>query len=135
MACEYCIHISDEVTDQLNEIFNYIHNVIKMPQASHGVYDRIKQTILSLREMPLRGSLISREPWLTRGVRFLVAGNYDVYYIVNEVTHEVFVIAVAYSRRHLDNVIDGGSITSDGKFYGHIDGVCEPKTKYNGKRK
>lgn len=130
MDCEFSVIVTDCALAQLDEIYNYICRVIRMPQAARKVHDGIKTAVFSLRSMPLRGALVKREVWQARGVRIIVVGNYDIYYVVNEEQKVVFVIAVAYSRRDLDNVIDGNMVTEDGRFYGHVDGVCDSGRKY-----
>lgn len=45
---------------------------------------RLKKSILGLNEMPKRFPLYQKEPWLSRGMRFVPVDNFLVYYIPDD---------------------------------------------------
>ncbi len=49
--------------------------------------------------MPRRHALIDREPWYSEGVHKMTVGNFIVYYVIDEESKTVWVVAVIYGRR------------------------------------
>lgn len=57
---------------------------------------------MGLDQMPERFREYEKEPWHSRGVRWMPIDNYLVYYIPNKVTGIVTIIRVMYAGRDID---------------------------------
>ncbi|MBQ9693800.1 MAG: type II toxin-antitoxin system RelE/ParE family toxin [Kiritimatiellae bacterium] len=95
----FSVAIQPEAKVELDEIYRYVaHHLRNIPDAIR-LLDRLEQSILSLREMPYHAPL-SRDPrFAIQGVRKLSVGNYNVFYMVDEMMLEVSVVHVAHHLR------------------------------------
>ncbi|MDR1712958.1 MAG: type II toxin-antitoxin system RelE/ParE family toxin [Coriobacteriales bacterium] len=100
MACaDYEVLIEDSAEADLSGIVSYITANLSSPGAAQGIYDLIKQRITSLDQSPARCALVRFEPHRSRGVRWISAGNYQVFLIINEATCQVHILRILYARR------------------------------------
>lgn len=95
----YSIRVTRQARDHLREIRNYIEKELISPQAAKATIAVIKETILSLRELPSRFPLTPEEFWAAQGIRRIVVKNYYVYYWIDETNHKVQIIGVIYIGR------------------------------------
>ena len=65
-------------------------------RAALGFIKDVRTSIKSLQFLPHRGSRACREP----GLRKLVQGHYEIYYLVNEHDHTVSIMRIWDSRRN-----------------------------------
>lgn len=108
MDCElqkYTVIVTPEAEKQIDKIIEYIIGMLRAPQTALNTYRILQKTIYSLETLPSRGIVVRRNPWNNYGIRFLMANNYDVYYLTDEKNYTVYILAVAYSRCDRDVVL------------------------------
>jgi plasmid stabilization system protein ParE len=102
---EYKVILETTAVLDLYGIFDYIAEVLKSPESAQRVYISIKQQVLSLEDMPGRFPLVKDEPYASIGVRLMPVENYNAFYVVDELKHEVHVIRVLYKRREWQKLL------------------------------
>lgn len=101
----YKVIIDSKAEQDLVEIFLYITETLKAPDAANRLYSGIKKEISGLSSMPQRCALITEEPYKQSGVRKLLIENYIAFFFVDESAQEVHVFRILYSRREWRNLI------------------------------
>jgi len=89
--------ISPEASKDLGEIKEYITEKLENPIAAVNVVSRIIQNIKKLRDMPGIGTPLSSKLPFDTDYRFLVSGNYLIFYRHQDST--IFVDRIIYGRR------------------------------------
>ena len=102
---KYDVVLSEEAENDIRGIFEYIAFTLLSLENAAGQIGRIEDQILKLDEMPYRFPLMRKEPWRSRGLRFLPVDNYLVFYIPDDSLARVTVIRVLYGARSIDNLI------------------------------
>lgn len=95
MKCK--LHYSDEVRQDLDEIWEYILIDLCNPSAAENVVGRIMDTVEQLIEFPRKGALLSTITGIISDYRFLVSDSYLIFYRV--VSNDVYVDRILYERR------------------------------------
>jgi len=95
----YEVIIEATADSDLRGILKYITEVLKEPTIARRIYSSIKDKILSLMQMPLRNPLVREELFASKGLRWMPAENYSVFYVVDEDLKEVHILRVLYNRR------------------------------------
>ena len=72
------------------------------PENAEKQLERLERQILSLDEMPERFPRYGKEPWHSRGLRFVAVDNYIVFYIPDIEEQVVTVLRVMYSGRNIE---------------------------------
>lgn len=72
------------------------------PENSAKQLERLESQILSLGEMPERFPRYGKEPWYSRGLRFVEVDNYIVFYIPDIKEQVVTILRVMYSGRNIE---------------------------------
>lgn len=101
----YKVIIDSKAEQDLVEIFHYITETLKAPDAARRLYFKIKKEISELSSMPHRCSLIAEEPYKQLGVRKLLIESYIAFFLVDETAQEVHVFRILYNRREWYNLI------------------------------
>ena len=96
---KYRVIIEAPAKTDLRSILLYITEILKEPATARRIYHSIKEMILSLDQMPLRFPIVRDEALAERGIRWLPAENYTVFYIVDEPENKVNVLRVLHRRR------------------------------------
>ena len=78
------IEYTHAADSDLQNIYDYIANVLLEPHIAQKQTDRIMHTAESLDFMPFRHRLCDYEPWRSRGWRFVPIDNYLVFYLPDE---------------------------------------------------
>lgn len=99
MFDSYGLIILPEAAQDIRNIVLYIANELAAPQAALNVQNKIEKEIKSLAHMPKRIRLVEEQPWKDAGIRRTRAGNYYIYFFVDETKKTVYVNAVIYSGR------------------------------------
>lgn len=102
MPDKYEVNVTDHALGQLKETVDYISKVLMEPQTAHKWLDTMELKMQSLEYMPNRVRLTYEEPWHSRGIRCLTVMNYNVYFRVDEENKTVWITAVIYGRRDLN---------------------------------
>jgi plasmid stabilization system protein ParE len=86
-----------EARQDLRDIRKYIASTLQNPVAAKNTVNRIRKDIWQLKDMPGIGpSLSSHIPFETK-YRFLVCGNYTVFYYLDE--DIIYIGRILYSKR------------------------------------
>lgn len=101
----YKVIIDFKAEQDLVDIFLYITETLKTPDAAKRLYSKIKKEISGLASMPHRFALIAEEPYTQLGVRKLLIENYIAFFLVDETAQEVHVFRILYNRREWHNLI------------------------------
>ena len=97
---------TDSAQQDLQDIYDYIADVLLEPYIAEKQADRIMDASDSLIHMPFRYRLYDHEPWRSRGLRVMPVDNYLVFYLPDESQGVVVIIRIMYKgrdiKRHLD---------------------------------
>lgn len=91
------LHLSPEAQEDLSEIKAYIAEDLENPQAALSTVTKITKTIRMLQDHTLIGTPLSAVADVNSDYRYLVSGNYMVFYRV--AGKDVFIDRVLYGRR------------------------------------
>ena len=91
------IHYSAESRRDLDDIWDYIVSELQNRVAAERVVNRILDAVERLKDFAEMGALLSSVADVGGDYRFLVIGNYMVFYRVNG--RDVFIDRVLYGRR------------------------------------
>lgn len=91
------IVLSYEAKNDLKEIKNYISDDLDNEIAANNTISKIIKGIRRLEAQPLMGTPLSSVIEFDTNYRFLVCGNYMVFYQVEN--HTVFVTRILYGKR------------------------------------
>ena len=100
----YSVTIQPAAQKDLEEIYSYIALHFRNVPDAIRLLDQLEESIISLREMPYRAPLSQDPRFAIQGVRKLSVGNYNVFYIVDEVMLEVSFVHVAHHLRNEANL-------------------------------
>ena len=95
----YTVKITSQAEEQIQEIIFYITHELKAPSAALHLLDALENSIASLSHHPQRMTLISEEPWHTKGIRRLPVKNFLIYFWIDDTNMKVQVTAVIYGKR------------------------------------
>jgi addiction module RelE/StbE family toxin len=96
----YRVFMTHTATEDLKSIARYVAQEFREPAIAQKLVDSIKDAILSLKEMPVRFSLLSDEILRGKGLRKLMLENYIVFYKVEEKDSTVTIVRILYGRRN-----------------------------------
>ena len=108
---KYNLNYAPEALKDLDDIWEYIHAELKNPIAAMNVVNRIIDVAERLADLPESGARLSSIVEIKSDYRFLVSGNYLVFYRV--VPTDVFIDRVLYGRRDYLNILFGELSDSD----------------------
>ena len=100
MSEMYEVKVTKYALDQLQEIDDYIANVLMSVEAADNVLSEIENMINSLNSLPKRMPLVDEEPWRTEGVRKAMVKNFIIYFWIDDKNKKVQIIAVLYEKRN-----------------------------------
>ena len=86
-------------------IYRYISTTLFEPAIAGNFVARIRKAISSLSQMPERHRLYFNEPWRSKGLRVFPVGNYIVFYHTAPDACTVFIDAVIYGGRDIDEIL------------------------------
>lgn len=75
----FTVDTSIQAEEDLREIFEYIAFNLLSPENAAKQLERLESQILSLDKMPERFPRYGKEPWYSRGLRFVEVDNYIVF--------------------------------------------------------
>lgn len=91
------IHYSPEAQNDMDEIWEYIVVELCNPQAAENTVNKIIDAVDELENFTEIGALLSSVTDMESDYRFLISGNYMVFYRVNG--QDVYIDRVLYGRR------------------------------------
>ena len=106
------IDYSPRALQDMDDIWDYIAQELKNPIAAKRTMDRITTDISRLKQNPFMGPALSSISSFDSDFRFLVSGNYMVFYQVGDGV--ITVSRVLYGRRNYPELLfDGGDIPEE----------------------
>ena len=90
----------------LRGIYEHIAYSLLEPEIAIKQSGRIMDAALSLEQIPLRFSLYDKEPWRSRGLRFMPVDNYLLFYIPDEEKATVTIIRIMYGGRDIEKQLN-----------------------------
>lgn len=97
------INYSQEAFKDLNEIEQYIASDLDSPNAAINIVTHIMDTIDLLRNFAESGALLSSIIDIESNYRFLVSGNYLVFYRVNH--KDIYIDRILNNKRNYMNIL------------------------------
>ncbi len=105
------LHISDDARADLAEIKAYISDELGNPAAAKSTVKNITRRIRELQNFPLMGPALSSVSSVSSDFRYLVSGNYLIFYQVKQ--GEVYIARVMYGRRNYIQLLFEESIEDE----------------------
>lgn len=102
---EYSIKYSTIAEQSLNNIFDYIDNILCNHNAAINITEGIISTINSLKTFPKKHKLCDEEFLSIRNIRSTRFKNYKILYYIDENANVVLILNIFYIKRDTKNVI------------------------------
>ena len=102
----WAVEYTENAEQDLQDIYNYISDILLSPEIAEKQTDRIMDACDSLNHMPLRHRVYENEPWSSKGLRFMPVNNYLIFYLINESKHIVEIIRIMYASRDIDRHLE-----------------------------
>ena len=96
---EYKLNYTNEVEEELDEIYNYISQVLKEPEIARRQINKIRQEIHMLITSPYLGQRVNIKP-RNEECRRLVIRNYIALYKIEETQKEILIFHIFYGKRN-----------------------------------
>ena len=97
---KYTLHITLSAERDINDAADYIEYTLMNPQAADALLDAVEETLLTLRDNPMRVRAIPDPALEAWGVRFIRINNYLAFFVVDEKGGRVNILRVLYVRRN-----------------------------------
>ena len=96
----YRIRITDYAQEQMQEIQEYIAVTLRAPDTAVKWRKNMQRELASLSRFPARIPLTEEEPWHSEEIHKMVVGKYLVFFLIKEISCEVWITAVVYGSRN-----------------------------------
>ena len=94
---KYAIKMLQRASDDIDNIYNHISDELKEANTAEKLADALTDAILSLDEMPYRGSIRRVGAFANRGYRQIFVKNFTVVYRIDEMRKMVIIVTVRYT--------------------------------------
>ncbi len=94
---KYTIKMLQRASDDLDNIYNHITDDFKEIGTAEKMADALENAILSLDEMPYRGSIRRTGAFANRGYRQSFVKNFTIVYRIDETRKLVVIVTVRYT--------------------------------------
>ncbi|MBI9044565.1 MAG: type II toxin-antitoxin system RelE/ParE family toxin [Anaerolineaceae bacterium] len=101
----YKVLITGEAEKDLKQIRNYIHFDLQNPVSVSALISKLKDSILSLEDLPYRHGLVKDSGLAVISIRKIRVENYLVFYQVDEHYKSVYIVRVLSARRDWENLV------------------------------
>jgi plasmid stabilization system protein ParE len=102
----YSVYINEIAENDILAAAQYIKNILKAPMAANKLLDEIGEKEKFLEDNPYIYPIIPDEILAKRGIRFINAKNYMMFYIVNDNEQRVYVIRFLYGHRDWKTILE-----------------------------
>lgn len=89
----------------LDEILNYISNVLLNPISAKSFFDNIDEKISKICDFPESCPILENDYIVKKDIRKTIVDNYIIYYSFEENKHTVFILRIVYGKRNLEEII------------------------------
>ena len=100
------IQYTEKARDDLRGIYEYIAYNFFVPMTAKKLVKNIMEDISKLDINPHIFPLYKKEPWFSRGLRFFMVKNYNVFYVPDESSNTVYIIRIMYGGRDIENELN-----------------------------
>ena len=97
----YTVKLYSQALRDLDGIYAYISENIRMPVTAGRLIDALEEAILGLEIFPEKGSVRDKGDYTNKGYRQISVKNYLIIYKVLKDKKEVHVVTVQYSARNI----------------------------------
>lgn len=94
----YHVGMTDEARRNLENIFRYVAKNLQEPGTAASLIDELEAGMLSLNSMPQRCPERQIGIYAGKGYRQLFIKNYTIIFRVEEMTRQVIILTIRYSR-------------------------------------
>lgn len=94
---KYSVKLMQRASSDLDDIYNHIADDFKEIGTAEKMADALEDAILSLDEIPYRGSIRRTGAFANRGYRQLFVKNFTIVYRIDEVRKMVIIVTVRYT--------------------------------------
>jgi len=101
----YKIRIVKTAQNDMCEIFRYIGEELKNPEAAARRISLIDKAVLSLKENPARFSFVRNDYLASKGYRMTVVKSHLVFFVIREDEGAVSIMRVLHARRDWSNLL------------------------------
>jgi plasmid stabilization system protein ParE len=101
----YSVYISEIAENDILTAAQYISNVLNAPIAANRLLDEIEEKERFMEYNPYIYPVVSDRILTKRGIRFVSAKNYLMFYIVNDNEQMAYVIRFLYGHRDWKNIL------------------------------
>lgn len=98
---KYTAKLMQRASNDLDDIYNHIADDFKEVGTAEKMADTLEAAILSLDEMPYRGSIRRMGAFANRGYRQLFVKNFTIVYRIDEARKMVIIVTVRYTPSSL----------------------------------
>ena len=103
---DFKVKLSQEALGDIDSIINYISNELSNPQAAERFFHTVNEKITLLGKNPYIYPLHHDEELRAKGLRFVVIGNYLMFYLIDEGNSIVNIAGIIYGRRNLPAIFE-----------------------------
>ncbi len=100
---EYRLVITVPALEDINSIHAYIAGKLNNPSAAQKISDKIFSSASSLTLLPKRYR-VRRKDRKGQEIRYMPSDNFMIMYCVDDASHTVSIIRVAYAGRDIDSI-------------------------------
>ena len=94
---KYTVKLMQRASSDLDDIYNHIADDFKETGTAEKMADSLEEAILSLNEIPYRGSIRRTGAFANRGYRQLFVKNFTIVYRIDEARKMVIIVTVRYT--------------------------------------
>ena len=103
---DFKVKLSQQAVNDIDDIISYISHELYSPQAAERFFNKINQKISLLGKNPFIYPLYHDEDLSKKGLRFVIVGNYLMFYIIDEENTVVHIARIVYGGRNLPVVLE-----------------------------
>lgn len=94
---KYTVKLMQRASSDLDDIYNHIADDFKETGTAEKMADSLEEAILSLNEIPYRGSIRRTGAFANRWYRQLFVKNFTIVYRIDEARKMVIIVTVRYT--------------------------------------
>ena len=103
---EYNVKLTEEFLGDIEEICDYITNILKNEDASNRLREKVMYNVLLLEKSPEMFAQIQKTDRTERKYRRMVINNYVILYTIDKAEKNVYVAHIYYGgRNYIDNLV------------------------------
>ena len=103
---EYSLKLTNEFMEEFDEICKYISEVLKAPDASKRLRERVMYNVLLLKKTPNMYEAIEKLDRVKKKYRRFAVNNYVVLYTVDEEMKIIYIAHIYYGgRNYIDDLL------------------------------